>query len=280
MTDARTNASHVETSETEFFSLDGLRISGTCVVSSAAEHAAVLVHGGGVTRDEGGFFTRLALGLADVGVTSLRFDFRAHGRSEGHQEELTLSGVVNDIRAAVDHLASIADIRPVSLIGTSFGGGISAFFASRYPDRLRRLVLLNPLLNYKKRFVDDKPYWADDRISEKAGRELLEHGFIAHSPSFKLGRALLNEVFYLRPHEMLKEVVTPTLIVHGTADTFIPVESSREHVREINAEARLIEVEGAQHGFAVHDDPSYQDPQTRRWQSFVITTVTEWITRS
>ncbi|MFD6224362.1 hypothetical protein [Nocardia asteroides] len=37
-----------------------------------------------------GFFTRLAAGLANAGVASLRFDLRGHGGSEGRQEELTL----------------------------------------------------------------------------------------------------------------------------------------------------------------------------------------------
>lgn len=280
MTEASVDASHVEISETEFSSLDGLRLSGTRVFPREAGYAAVLVHGGGVTRDEGGFFTRLALGLAEAGVASLRFDLRAHGKSEGRQEDLTLCGVVNDIRAAVDHLASGTGAAPVNLIGTSFGGGVSAFFASWYPERIRRLVLLNPLLNYKKRFIDDKPYWADDRITQEAGRALADQGFIPHSPSFKLGRALLNEVFHVRAEEALRRVVTPTLIVHGTRDTFIPIESSREYVGQINAEARLLEVEGAQHGFAVHDDLGYLDPQTQRWQAFVIGSVAEWITKS
>ena len=270
----------MDISETEFSSLDGLRLSGTCLLPSVPEGGAVLVHGGGVTREEGGFFTRLAEGLADADVASLRFDLRAHGASEGRQEDLTLAGIVNDIRAAVDHLAFLTGIGPVTLIGASFGGGVSAFFASRYPDRLRRLVLLNPLLNYKKRFIDDKPYWSDDRISEEAGRELAEQGFIAHSPSFKLGRGLLNEVFYLQPHESLKDLTMPTLIVHGTRDTFIPVDSSREYARQINAPVTLLEVEGAQHGFAVHDDPGYLDPQTQEWQAFVIRSVAEWITTS
>lgn len=42
--------------------------------------------------------------------------------------------------------------------------------------------------------------------------------------------------------------------------------------------ASLVEVEGAQHGFAVHDDPQYQDPQTREWQGYVIRTVVKWLT--
>jgi len=262
-----------------FHSLDGLQLSGTLVRPAVSkENVAVLVHGGGVTRDEGGFFARLALGLADEGIPSLRFDFRAHGQSEGRQEDLTISGIVNDIRAATAHARELTGSGPVNLIGTSFGGGISAFFASRYPDHLQRLVLMNPLLNYKKRFIDDKPYWSDDRIDEEAGRELATQGFLAHSPSFKLGRALLNEVFYVQPHLAIEQIATPTLIIHGTGDTFIPVDSSRQYVKRLSGEAKLLEIEGAQHGFAVHDDPQYLSPQTQEWQAFVIRSVARWLT--
>ncbi len=270
---------HPTSRATTFRSLDGLRLEGTFVSSAMqASQAAVLVHGGGVTRDEGGFFSRLALGLAEGGIASLRFEFRAHGESEGRAEELTIAGILNDIRVAMAHADELAGTDSVNLIGTSFGGGICAFFAACYPERVRRLVLLNPLLNYKRRFIDEKPYWEDDQISEEAGRELSEQGFIAHSPSFKLGRALLNEVFYLQPHQAMKAVTTPTLIVHGTGDTFVPVDSSREYVGHIQAEAELLEIEGAQHGFAVHDDPQYLNPQTKEWQALVIRTVVAWLT--
>ena len=67
--------------------LDGLNLVGTLITPEAsASRAVVLVHGGGVTRDESGFFTRLAEGLAEAGVASLRFDLRGHGESEGRQE--------------------------------------------------------------------------------------------------------------------------------------------------------------------------------------------------
>jgi pimeloyl-ACP methyl ester carboxylesterase len=156
--------------------------------------------------------------------------------------------VVNDIRAAVEHVQAETGSGPVNVIGASFGGGITAFYASRYPETVRRLVLFNPLLNYKRRFVDEKPYWHDDHIDEAAGGELAAQGFAAHSPSFKLGRPLLNEVFYLEPHRVLADIATPTLIVHGTGDTFIPVQSSREAVSQFGGQAKLIEIDGAQHG--------------------------------
>jgi pimeloyl-ACP methyl ester carboxylesterase len=89
---------------TNFRSPDGLFLKGTYHSPGAPPAAGlVLVHGGGVTREEGGFFTRMAAGLADRGVASLRFDLRGHGESGGRQEDLTLSGILNDIHAATTH---------------------------------------------------------------------------------------------------------------------------------------------------------------------------------
>jgi len=270
------NGTHEQS--TEFRSLDGLRLSGTLTLSSGVPRTtAVLVHGGGVTRDEGGFFNRLAAGLSRTGIASLRFDLRGHGASEGRQEDLTLAGIMNDIRAAVAHLSDITAISPVNVIGASFGGGISGCFAAHHPGLVRRLVLFNPLIEYKKRFIDDKPYWHEERIRTAAGQDLTLHGYLPHSPTFKLGRPLLNEVFYLRPEEEFARIEAPTLIVHGTKDTFVPVDSSRRHIKRIPAEVKLLEIEGAQHGIAVHDDPQYLDPQTKEWQRVTIEAVANWL---
>lgn len=261
-----------------FRSRDGLHLAGTLVVPTEPPvRGVVLVHGGGVTREEGGFFTRLAEGLSMGGLASLRFDLRGHGESEGRQEELTIAGILGDIAAAVGKLRTHTGLDRVALLGASFGGGIAGYYAANNPDQLTNLVLLNPLLNYKKRFIDDKPYWHNDQIDEEAGNELRLNGFLAHSPTFKLSRALLNEVFYLKPHRALSQITTPTLIVHGTEDTFIPVTSSRTAVSQLGGEGKLVEIDGAQHGIAVHDDPTYADPQTQAWQGAVIQTCTDWI---
>jgi uncharacterized protein len=256
---------------------DGLHLSGTLVLPERARQVVVLVHGGGVTREEGGFFTRLAAGLADASIASLRCDLRGHGESEGRQEDLTIAGILGDMCAAIAFVRSQIGAERVALLGTSFSGGICGYYAAQHPIQLASLVMLNPLLNYRKRLIDDKPYWHDGHISEEAGRELLNQGFLIHSPTFKLGRPLLNEVFYLQPHTVLGDIRVPTLIVHGTRDTFIPVESSRWAAQQLTVEHRLIEVEGAQHGFAVHDDPSYANPQSQQWQADVIRSVADWI---
>ncbi len=258
--------------------LDGLHLAGTVVTpDGTSARAVVLVHGGGVTREEGGFFARLAAGLGEAGVASLRFDLRGHGESEGHQEELTLSATLNDIRVALTHVREATSALHVSLLGASFSGGLCAYYAAKCPDEVARLVLLNPRFDYKKRTIDNKPYWSDDYLDDEVAQQLTAQGHIAYTPTFKHGRALLNEVFWIKPHLALGEITAPTLIVHGTKDTFVPVESSRVAVPQFQAEHKLVEIEGAQHGFAVHEDPQYLHPQSQEWQASVIRTVTEWI---
>lgn len=276
---ARERLMSLRSTPTTVRTLDGLSLSGTLVTPDGRpEQAVVLVHGGGVTREEGGFFTRLAAGLAEVGVASLRYDLRGHGESDGRPEESSLAAHLNDIRVIRDHLRDTTAAQTMNLLGTSFGGGLVAYYAAKRLDQLARLALLNPQLDYKDRYIDQKPHWSNDLLDQATAQQLATQGYLDHSPTVKHSRAFLNEVFWIKPNEVLGEITAPTLIVHGTEDTFVSIEASRAAVHQFRAEHRFVEIDGAQHGFAVHDDPEYRNPQSREWQAFVIRTVCEWFT--
>ncbi|MFJ8815274.1 alpha/beta hydrolase [Amycolatopsis thermoflava] len=271
----------ISSTATAFRSPDGLRLAGTIVEPEGSSSAGVvLVHGGGVTSKEGGFFTRLAAGLGQAGVSSLRFDLPGHGESEGRQEDLSLSSVLNSMGAALGHLRGETGVEVPSLLAASFSGGLAAYYAGHRPDEVHRLVLFNPLLDYKARFVDQKDFWQDDYLTDEAAKDLTTQGFLPHSPTFKLSRALLNEVFWVHPRDTLGQITAPTLVVHGTRDTFIHVDSSRDAFRRLTCERQLLELEGAQHGFAVHDDPTYADPRSQAWQAQVIEATARWLSAS
>lgn len=265
--------------KTSFNTLDGLQLVGALLTPTPLEdRAVVLVHGGGVTREEGGFFTRLAGVLADAGIASLRFDQRGHGESDGTQETRTIAEHLNDIRSAIEHVRAETGATTVDLLGASFGGGLAAYYAAKRPNELRRLVLLYPQLNYKDRYIDQKAHWINEHLDEPAAQQLRERGYLDHSPTVKHSRAFLNEVFWIRPNEVVDEITAPTLIIHGTEDTFVSIESSREAASSLRPEHKLVEIEGAQHGLAVDNDPTYANPQSQEWQKFAIQTVAEWLT--
>ena len=267
-------------SRVTFRSLDGIELVGDLILPEDQPTIGVVqVHGGGVTRHEAGFFDRKAAGLAEAGVAALRFDIRGHGESGGRQEELTLAGVLNDICAALDVVRREAGVERTALVGQSFGAGICGLYAARRPGEVERLVMLCPQLSYKRRTIDSRPYWVDDYLDAERAAELSERGYIEHSPTFRHGRGIYNELFWLDPIAELEQIQAPTLVVHGTADTIVPIDGTLEAMPRLNGQSDLLRIEGAQHGFAVDGDPTYLDPQSRAWQAQVITAVADWITR-
>ena len=127
-------------------------------------------------------------------------------------------------------------------MGNRFSGGLAAFYAARRPTELDRLVLLTPQLNFKGDYIDQNPNWTAGRLASPL---LAEVGYLEHGPGVRHGRAFLNEAFWVRPSFVFGEILPPTLIVHGTKDERVPVESSRAAVRRLKADDVLVEIDGS-----------------------------------
>jgi esterase len=80
-------------------------------------------------------FEQFATSMPEWRVVSL--DQRGHGLSD-HSTDYSRAAFVGDIAALLDHLGTR---EPVVLIGNSLGGTNAFFFAARYPDRVRALVV-------------------------------------------------------------------------------------------------------------------------------------------
>ncbi|MDD9823960.1 MAG: alpha/beta fold hydrolase [Gammaproteobacteria bacterium] len=211
-----------------------------------ASGAALLAHGITVEKNEGGFYTRLATLLARRGIQSLRFDFRGHGESGGRPQDMTINGEVQDLIVAANYLHSLGWIR-LSVVGTSFGAGIASLAAKRKPDWISSLVLLAPVLDYRRTFLQPETEWAsewftpDTLARAKATGELDLDGF-------SLGYELLKEFETLNPGQVLTTLSVPTLIVHGTDDTMVPFDVAQELAWNCG-HARFLPIKGADHGF-------------------------------
>lgn len=261
-----------------FNSMDGMKIGGTFrVPDSDVKLAAVLIHGITADREEGGFYTSLVEKLDNLKVASLRIDIRGHGVSDGKYEDLTLSGVINDIGSAVNHLKQMLkqDEIPLVIIGTSFGGGLSVYWTSENAGAVNGLVLLNPLFDYAKRMLYSKPFWKENKISLEGSELLKNQGWLPHG-DFKMGRSLINELLYIKPYEKMKNIVCPVLTIHGDMDSMVPYEIAKTHAFP-NPDCEFVTIEGADHGFTNPEDETIDNPETLRFRNTVYETIVNWL---
>ncbi|HET6778109.1 MAG TPA: alpha/beta hydrolase [Gemmatimonadales bacterium] len=73
---------------------------------------------------------------------AVAFDFRGHGGSDAPKnDEYTIAGMAADIAATVDSLG----LDRFVLVGHSMGGGAALVYAGSHPDRVRGLMLIDPI---------------------------------------------------------------------------------------------------------------------------------------
>lgn len=89
---------------------------------------------------------RLAINLAALGYSVLRFDYRGTGDSAGTLAGVTSDDWQKDIRYAVQELIDIAAVPKVSLIGLRVGALLAAQIASNNPQ-VSRLLVWDPIVS-------------------------------------------------------------------------------------------------------------------------------------
>lgn len=260
-----------------FYSMDGLRLEGTFAMpDKPIKHLILLVHGITVDREEDGFYTEFAKKLDGIDAATFRFDLRSHGSSEGTYEQLTLSGVINDIDSAVREIRNRVPYSiPLTIIAASFGGGLSAYWASEHPNEINSLVLLNPLLDYGKRMLFAKPFWDNHKLTKEGADTLAKQGWLSHG-DFHMGRDLINELLHIKPYEKMQSLLLPILTIHGDKDSMVPFEIAKLYATP-NKRSSFIPLNGADHGFTSPDDEDFKHPDTIAFRNVVFNKVLKWI---
>ena len=103
--------------------------------------AVVLVHGGTVPL---WIWDSLAEGLAAAGFRVLRYDQFGRGYSDRPQVTYNRALYGRQLRELVDRLEFH---HPFDLVGLSMGGATAVNTTAHHPDRVRRLVLIAPVVN-------------------------------------------------------------------------------------------------------------------------------------
>jgi pimeloyl-ACP methyl ester carboxylesterase len=160
---------------------------------------------------------------ASEGATFVAIDFRGHGESPGSIEELTLSGMLEDVDAmAAVHVPASSSL---VLVGSSLGGLAAAWWASRNPSRVRACVLVAPAFRFMPRFFEE--------IGEERRAAWERTGTLDYRNEWldvRLRWPLAQDALRYREKELAAAYRTDTLIVHGLRDERVPWRESVDFV--------------------------------------------------
>lgn len=219
-----------------------------------SKKGVILAHGMTVSKEDEEIFVRAESKLNKAGLNTIRFDFRAHGGSEGAPvKDFTVSGELKDLKAVFNFFEE-KEINQVGLAGASFGGSISALYSGKHPDKVDALFLANPVLSYEKCFLSPTTSWGKENF-ESVFDNLKQRGFIeVGSKDFKMGEKIFEEIKSYHPCEELKNYQNPLLVAHGDKDTKVSCGDVINCFESLSNEQKSIEIiEGSDHGF--HEEP-------------------------
>jgi len=219
------------------FDSDGHRLVGVLYLIRGEEPAptVLLLHGcPGLEKN-----LDLAVRLREAGWNSLVFHYRGCWGSAGRYD---LRSIPRDVTAAVDYLADCPRVDPgrIAVLGHSLGGWAAIVTAAAEP-RLRAVAVYGAPAR-----LGEALRLSPDQVNAEFTR------FLATTPEeFASQAAVVAErTDALAATEAIGP--RPLLVVHGTADRWVPVTQARELRERAGSCCRYVEVEGADHAFSWH----------------------------
>jgi len=160
-------------------------------------------------------------------------DLRAAGESEQIETNHTLAQYAEDLAQFVDAMG----FEKFILVGHSMGGGVSMQYALNHQDRLKALILVDPLAAFGTRIEQSITDWINAQQGQPEGIRLLIMGAFATQPDndymellvadgVRWGQSMylstMDEMARFNVSERLSEINVPTLVTWGDKDTVIP----------------------------------------------------------
>lgn len=234
----------------------------------------VLIHGWPLSARSWSAQTDALLG---AGYRVVSYDRRGFGRSGKDFDSFDYDALADDLAAVLQLL----DLRDVTLIGFSMGGGEVARYLARHGDeRIHSVVFAGSVTPYLATTEDNPDGPLDDDLAQQ-----METGLRADRPSFfdgftidfftagdelKVSKQQQREAveLCLQSDEQaalgclaafgttdfrddLTTVTVATLVIHGDSDAVVPFEGSGRRTHEAIEGSELVVVNDAPHGFNV-----------------------------
>ncbi|MCP1647495.1 MULTISPECIES: alpha/beta fold hydrolase [Pseudomonas aeruginosa group] len=191
----------------------------------------------------------------------IALDVRGHGQSDKPRQRYSIGAFAEDVIALLDHLS----LGRVHLVGISMGGMIGFELATRWPERLDSLTIVNSAPEVKPRSLREylevarRLFLAHvlglDTVGKALGRMLFpkpEQSALRHKIQQRWPqndkRAYLSSLHAIigwGVQERLARITCPTLVISADRD-YTPVSLKQAYVGRM-PNARLVVIEDSRH---------------------------------
>jgi pimeloyl-ACP methyl ester carboxylesterase len=246
----------------EFVAVDATRRLSALVWGTGPPEL-VLLHGGGQNAHT---WDTVALAL-DRPLVAI--DLPGHGHSDGGLDpKLPSADLAADVAVAIEALAPEAG----AVVGMSLGGMTALALAARYPEMVRRLVLVDvtPGVSGKKAssiiaFLDGPPTFPsfDDILARTVQynptrtESSLRRGILHNAVQLDDGSWVWRHARFPRDRsgspefgalwDVVEALAMPVLLVRGMAEGSVVDDADEAEFRRRQPDGRVVQVEGAGH---------------------------------
>ncbi|HCO70455.1 MAG TPA: alpha/beta hydrolase [Mesotoga infera] len=227
---AARSSSVISKTAVHFFN-EGQRINGILTEPEFLQNPApviILLHGFlghmddlPVHDSEESLFEMTARIFAEGGISSLRFDFRGSGTSEGEWKDTTFNKQVSDAISSISFLQSLENIdgNRIGVVGLSQGGLVAACLAAR-DSRVKSVALWSavaiPVHTYSALLGKDS---VDRAIEADSLEEITAE--ISWGGKTVLRKEFFDELFLIDPVAEIVSYDGPLLVVSGSKDNLV-----------------------------------------------------------
>ncbi|AZQ44151.1 bifunctional alpha/beta hydrolase/OsmC family protein [Nonlabens ponticola] len=196
--------------------------------------------------------------LTTAGYGVLRFDFTGLGDSEGDFGDTNFSGNVDDLLAAIDHLAQHYKA-PSLLIGHSLGGA-AVVYASAKAKSIKALATIGAPSD-----TDHVKHLFGDQIKaiEANGEAVVQ---LSGRP-FRIKKQFLRDINEQMVIKTLKELRKPLLICHSPQDDTVSINHAEKLYHAAIHPKSFVSLDGADHLLTNKNDSKYVGEVIAGWAS-------------
>ena len=205
----------------------------------------VLATGDGPNGSKGQTWQQLVPMLTQRGIGTFLFDFAGlgHTYSEEEYRKLTLSRGCRDFCAAIEFVLSNGnhDKNRIGVIGASFGGNVALLESWKFPQ-IKAIGLKSASTFMPEGYQD-----------ELGVSKMEEWGRVGYLEEVGHTYEIVVDSLFHNTYEAASRIDVPVRIVHGTADSSVPIRHARDLLKVLK-KGSMFEIDGADHWYAEGDE--------------------------